>query len=201
MRLDINLASRPYEDAKEFWQRWGVGLVLTGIVTLFLVGFTVWKWHNAAKDRAAVGALEHNIAVLDGKLAKSEATLNRPENRTLREQSNYLNNLFQQKAFSWTLVFEDLERVMPPRLHVVSIRPEIDASNQLEIKLTVAGESHDRALDLVRKMEDSRHFQQTHILDERSGHASQNGGVDDVLFNISALYIPDSVIVRQGAAH
>lgn len=196
MRLDINLASHPYEDAKEFWQRWGAGLVVMGIVTLFLIGLSIWKWHKAANDRAEVGKLEHNIAVLDGKLARNEATLNRPENRTLREQSNYLNSLFQQKAFSWTQVFEDLERVMPPRLHVISIHPEIDNSNQLEIKLTVAGDSRDRAIDLVRKMEDSKHFQQTHIADETSG---QNGG-DNVRFNIVALYISDAAFVRQGAA-
>jgi type IV pilus assembly protein PilN len=123
--------------------------------------------------------------------------LNRPENRTLREQSNYLNNLFQQKAFSWTMVFEDLERVMPPHLHVVSIHPEMDASNQLEIKMTVAGDSHDRALDLVRKMEDSKHFQQTHILDE-TGRTGQNAG-NEVIFNISAFYTADAAFIRQGA--
>ncbi len=198
MRLDINLATHPYEDAKEFWQRWGIGLVLMGIVTLALVGFTLWKWHKAANDRAAVSSLEHNIAVLDGKLAHSEATLNRPENRTLREQSNYLNNLFQQKAFSWTMVFEDLERVMPPHLHVVSIHPEMDASNQLQIKLSVAGDSNDRALDLVRKMEESRHFQQVHILDQ-TGASGPNAG-NDVQFNISALYILDPNFAKQGVA-
>jgi len=198
MRLDINLASHPYEDAKEFWQRWGIGLAVMGVVTFFLLGLTLWKWHKAANDRTEVSRLEHNIAALDGKLARNEATLNRPENRTLREQSNYLNNLFQQKAFSWTMVFEDLERVMPPRLHVVSIHPEMDASNQLEIKLTVAGDSRDRALDLVRKMEDSKHFQQTHIAEESFGRSGQQNG-DDVQFNIVALYTADTAFVRQGA--
>ena len=28
MRLDINLATRPYEDAREFWVRWGLGVGL-----------------------------------------------------------------------------------------------------------------------------------------------------------------------------
>src|SRR5882724_781954 len=152
MRLDINLASHPYEDANEFWRQWGVGLVLAGIVTRALLGFTILKWHKAANDRAKIKSLQHDIASLDARLDHSQAVLNRSENRTLREQSNYLNSLFQQKAFSWTKVFEDLERVMPPRLHVVSIKPEMNTENQLEIKLTVAGESRDRALDLVRKM-------------------------------------------------
>jgi type IV pilus assembly protein PilN len=199
MRLDINLASRPYEDAQEFWRRWGMGLGVMGLVTVLILGFAVWKWHKAAKDRNQLSSLEQNIATLDAKLAHSEEVLNRPENRTLREQSNYLNNLFQQKAFSWTKVFEDLERVMPPRLHVVSIRPETNSNNQLEIKLTVAGESRDRALDLVRKMEDSQHFHQTHILGESGGSATQNAD-DAVKFDITTLYHDDRTnFTRPGA--
>ena len=46
--------------------------------------------------------------------------------------SQFLNDLFLRKAFSWTRVFEDLERVMPPRLHVVSIHPATNTDNQLE---------------------------------------------------------------------
>jgi type IV pilus assembly protein PilN len=198
MRLDINLASRPYEDAKEFWQRWGMGLVAMGLITAALFGFTLWKWNKAASDRAKISSLQYQIAELDGKIAHSQLVLDRAENRTLREQSNYLNNLFQQKAFSWTKVFEELERVMPPRLHVVSIRPDISLDNQLEVKLTVAGDSRDRVIDLVRKMEDSKHFQHTHIFQETSGHFSQ-GTPDEVQFEISALYISDAAFVRQGS--
>jgi len=198
MRLDINLASRPYEDAKEFWRRWGMGLAIAGVITVGVLGFTLWKWHKAAKDRHELSSLERNIATLDATLAHSEEVLNRPANRTLREQSNYVNSLFQQKAFSWTRVFEDLERVMPPRLHVVSIRPQTNTDNQLELKLTVAGESRDRALDLVRKMEDSQHFHQTHISQESSGRASQSLG-DAVQFEISTLYHSDNAgFIRPG---
>ena len=100
--------------------------------------------------------------------AKAEAILNLPDNRGTRDRAQFLNDLFQRKAFSWTKVFEDLERVMPPRLHVVSIQPEKAADNQLQIKLVVAGESRDRALELVRKMESSQHFQQTQIEQESS---------------------------------
>ena len=199
MRLDINLASRPYEDAQEFWRRWGMGLGITGIITVLILGFALWKWHKAAKDRTELSSLKQSISALDAKLEHSEQVLDRPENRTLRERSNYLNNLFQQKAFSWTKVFEDLERVMPPRLHVVSIKPETNSDKQLEIKLTVAGESRDRALDLVRKMEDSQHFHQTHILGE-SGSAGSQSPDDAVKFDITTLYNDESAtFVRPGA--
>jgi len=197
MRLDINLASHPYEDAKEFWRQWGMGLALMGVVTAGLLGFTLWKWHRAANDRAKVNALEQQIAALDAKLTRSQEVLNRQENRTLRERSTYLNNLFHEKAFSWTMVFEDLELIMPPHLHVVAIKPEMNPDSHLAIKLTVVGESHDRATELVRKMENSQHFQQTHIASEATTTNTQGGG-NEVKFEISALYVSDAIAAGKG---
>ena len=102
-----------------------------------------------------------------------------------------MNDAFQRKAFSWTGVFEDLEQVMPPRLHVVSIQPETADDNQLQLKLKVAGESRDRAEQLVKKMEGSRRFHETHIVSEETQQAS-NGSMDNVIFDITANYVPGS---------
>ena len=53
----------------------------------------------------------------------------------------------------------------------------------------VAGESRDRALELVRKMESSQRFQQTQIQQESSQGGQTRG--DNVQFDITAVYIPD----------
>ena len=106
----------------------------------------------------------------------------------MRDRSQFLNDLIERKAFSWTQVFEDLERVMPARIHVVSIRPEVDEDNQLEIKLQVAGESRDRVNELVRKMEESPRFKQPQIKSETQQSGQAAG--DNVEFAISALYVP-----------
>jgi Tfp pilus assembly protein PilN len=137
-----------------------------------------------------IGKGEQQIAALDKQKADAEAILSRPENRSTRDRSQFLNELFLRKAFCWTKVFEDMERVMPPRLHVVSIQPEMTPDNQLALKLVVAGESRDRALDLVRRMEESQRFQKTHIESEAT-QAGQGPG-DNVRFNIDALYVPDA---------
>jgi len=125
----------------------------------------------------------------DQEKAKAEAILNLPENRSTRDRSQFLNDLFRRKAFSWTRVFEDLERVMPARLHLVSIQPATSTDNQLEFKLVVAGESRERALELVRKMESSQRFQQTQI-EQESSQAGQVKG-DNVQFDLNAVYIPE----------
>jgi hypothetical protein len=84
-------------------------------------------------------------------------------------------------------VFSDLERIMPPRLHVVSIRPELTPDNQLALRMVVAGESRERALELVRHMEQSPRFRQPQIVAEAREEQPQDPG-DRVQFDISTLY-------------
>jgi len=190
MRLDINLASQPYEDARQFWIRWGSGVVLVAILTLALLTETVVGWVYAHKDQQTINNYKVLIAQRDRERSNAEAVLNKPENRTTRDRSRFLNELIERKAFSWTQVFQDLEKIMPARLHVVSIRPELDEQNQLQIKLAVAGESRDRALELVKHMEESPRFRQPRITAENQQTERGIAG-DNVEFNISAQYVPE----------
>jgi len=188
MRISINLASQPYQDARRFWLRWGGALAALGIFTLVLVYWAAAGLFVAAKDRSLIRQREEQIAQREAQKQRAQATLNLPQNRNTRDRLQFLNDLFQRKSFCWTRVFEDLERVMPAQLHVVSIQPAMSSGNQLEIKLMVAGESRERALELVRKMESSQRFRQTEI-EQESVQTGQNAG-DNVQFTISAIYVP-----------
>jgi type IV pilus assembly protein PilN len=187
MRLDINLATHAYEDARQFWIRWGTGVAVLGIVTVALLTMTILGWYNARLDRQKLNDLRAQIAERDRERADAEALLNRPENRAMRDKSQYLNELIARKAFSWTQAIEGLEKVMPPRVHLVSIQPQLNEDNQLAIKMLVAGDSTERAIELVRRMEESKHFRDTHIESQ-----SQTGqpGPDSVQTQIGALYVP-----------
>jgi type IV pilus assembly protein PilN len=199
MRVDINLASQPYEDARQFWLRWGGALVALGILTLSLLMMTVNGWIGARKDRQLIQRYEAQSAERDKEKADAQALLNLPQNSSTRDRSQFLNDLFQRKSFSWTKAFENLEQVMPPRLHVVSIHPELAPDNELEIKLIVAGDSREHALDLVSKMEASQHFHETYIEEENSSEGNGTAG-DTVQFHITALYVPDVGTSTPGGA-
>src|SRR6267143_3340469 len=190
MRLDINLATHRYEDAQQFWIRWGTGLGLLVIGTIALLILTISGWNNARQDRTKIAELQSKIAERDRERADAEALLNRPENRSMRDKSQYLNELIARKAFSWTKAFEDLERVMPPRIHLVSIRPELNDDNQLAIKMLVAGDSSDRAIERARRMEGSQHFRDTRIESQTTNPQGQGQGGDVVQTTINALYVP-----------
>jgi type IV pilus assembly protein PilN len=192
MRLDINLASQAYEDAQQFWMRWGTAVGALALLTLVLLTLDVTGWVNARRDRAAIAEKEAMIADRDRLRTEAERTLNLPQNRATRDESQFLNELIERKAFSWTRVLENLEKVMPPRVHLESISPQLDEDNQLGLKMTVAGESRDPALELARRMEESHRFSQTQVTNVRFAQSTTG---DNATVEIVAIYIPEPVII------
>ncbi len=187
MRLDINLATQPYEDARKFWGRWGVGVGLLGLLTLALLVFALQGWIEAGRDRQDIARLEQQIAERDTERSQAQAHLDLAANRSTRDQSQFLNGLIQRKSFSWTRVFEDMEQVMPTNLHVVSLRPELNEQNQMQLEMRVAGNSRNAAVELVHRMEGSKHFQGAQLVSETlSGDKTAN-----TVATVIAIYIPD----------
>ena len=194
MRLDINLATQPYEDGRRFWMRWGPVLGGAGLITLGLAITAISSWAAARKDQVQISNFQDQIAKCEQERAKAQEVLDRPQNRSTRDQSQFINGLIRRKAFSWTQVFSDLERMMPPELHVTSIHPELSKDNQLQIKLSVAGKSRERALQLVHHMEQSRRFLQPRVEEE---NATRDQGGDVFHFEIASIYIPEVDLTSQ----
>ena len=189
MRLDINLASQPYQDARAFYMRWVTALALVFLVAAALVGFAVYEWRGTRENASRLAQVRKQIENLETERQENEAILNRPENRGTRDRSQFVNGLIVRKSFSWTQVFSDLERIMPARVHVLSITPELKPDRQIAIKMQVAGDSGEKAIELATKMERSRRFRETQVTGYRANPQATGG--DKVLVDISALYVPD----------
>lgn len=196
MRIDINLASQPYEDARQFWLRWGTALVAVSILTLVLLAITITSWFAARHDHQTIASYRAEIAQRDQTRRQAEEYLNRPENRSTRDQSQFINELIERKSLSWTHVLEDLEQVMPSRVHVVSIQPKLEEDNQLTLKMLVGGDSREKAIELAQRMEESKHFSQTYIEMEHS--ATETTG-DRVQFDINGIYVPETEVASISA--
>jgi hypothetical protein len=189
MRLDINLASQPYEDARAFYLRWGAALVLVVLVSLALLGLAIHEWLGTRENTSKISEVRQQITKVESERRENEAILNRAENRTTRDRSQFINGLIARKSFSWTQVFSDLEKIMPARVHVLSITPELKEDRQIALKMRVAGDSGENTIELVRKMEQSRKFRETQVVGYTAGQ--QAGSSDKVQVDISAVYLPE----------
>jgi type IV pilus assembly protein PilN len=196
MRLDINLASQPYEDARQFWTVWGTAVGVVGLLTLVLLVLDVTGWVRASSDRHQIARQEVLIAEREQIRANAQTFLNQPQNRSTRDKAQFLNQLIERKAFSWTRVLENLEKVMPPRVHLVAISPQLDEDNQLVLKMIVGGDSRDRQIELVRRMEESRRFAQTYVAREQPVQ-TQIGDTEQA--EIWAIYIPETLAEERAA--
>src|SRR5438270_13652791 len=123
MRLNINLASQKYEDARRFYLRWGLALILALLITGDL-GYLAWKNHaNTVKDRQHIDTLHRHTEEVEKKQRQNEEVRNRPENRDALEQSDFWNNIIDHRHFSWTQLFSDLENIMPGRAYMIPVLP------------------------------------------------------------------------------
>ena len=89
-----------------------------------LLGYIVYQRVHSRTILRQLAEVQRQIDGLDREEAQARAILNKPANREVADQSDFLNELFARKALSWTRIFTEMERIVPPELHVVSMKPE-----------------------------------------------------------------------------
>ena len=197
MRIEINLASQPYQDERQFYTIWGGALAFMVLLTILLLTFAGLRMRDTRQGWRLVDQQRARIKQLQQDESTAIEILNRPENSGTRARSEFLNKAILRKSFSWTAVFADLEKLMPARAHIVSITPLVDADNRLTVKMDVDGETREAAVDLVRSLEKSKHFRFPRLYMETNDQdRSSNRGIRA---QIEAQYIPATESQTQPA--
>jgi type IV pilus assembly protein PilN len=158
MRIPINLASQPFRRDRPLV----VGAVVTGVA---LVGLLALLISLAAMDRAelrdsraAIARLQSQLRTLSAEQAKLDAALRRPENAEVLESSVFLNTLLYRKGISWTRIFADLEKTLPHNVRIISVRPSVNAQNQVALDMVVGSEAPEPVIGLLKTLQDSPLF-------------------------------------------
>jgi len=171
MRVTLNLATRPFTDLGPAIKRLRVGMaVLAALCLLFVLGLHLFD-SQAAEARAREHSLDGDIARVQTERQQAMAFMQRPDNAQLLTQAEFLNERFDDKAFSWTLAMEAMETVLPAGVQVTSIEPQRSKDGHITVELRVLG-PHDRSVDLVRNLEHSRRFLEPRIESESAENST-----------------------------
>lgn len=182
MRISINLASHPFVDIEpriKLLRTVFGSLSLTAVVLGLCMIFIHQK---AEKARVQDRLIDSQIARINQERQGYQVIMHKPENTQLMDQVGDLNQILDEKTFSWTLAMEDLETVLPSGVQVTTLEPTRDKNGDTTLHLRVIG-PRDRTLDLVRNLEKSRHFLIPRIVGE---NFENNGGPVDKLEPVSA---------------
>ena len=193
MRININLASQPYEVAREYKRRMTLLIAALAVAAVALLGYIFYQRAHSRGINRQLADVHGQIDSLNREESQARAILNKPANRGIADQSEFLNDLFARKSMSWTHIFTVMEKIMPAGIHVVSMKPEFSKTNDLVLHVIVATDSRDRAVELVRNMEKSSHFRQPQVVAETvvTG-TSEQGQAGNIQFDIAAVYLPSA---------
>jgi type IV pilus assembly protein PilN len=185
MRISINLATRPFADVGPMIKRLRIAMGVLAVVGIGL-GFGLHALHNKAEEaRAKEHSLDNSIARINGERQGYENMMRQPDNAAVLTESQNLNHLFDEKAFSWTLAMEDLETVLPGGVQVTTLEPIRDEkTGQITLRLRVVG-PRDKAVALVQNLEHSHHFVTPRIVGE-SAETNGSGAPGAALEPVSA---------------
>jgi len=173
MRITLNLATRPFSDLAPAMKRLRLGMGALILVCMGL-GLGLHTLHTKAEQaRKREHSLDGQIGRITGERQSFLALMRRPDNALLLRQVDALNQLFDEKAFSWTLAMQNLETVLPGGVQVTTLEPVRAKDGHITLHLRVAG-PRDLGVDLVRNLEHSKRFLEPRIVGENS-EATGNG--------------------------
>jgi type IV pilus assembly protein PilN len=205
MRITLNLASRPFIELRPLYRRLRIWMLILVLLAMPMYWLLRGAQTRAAAATAQARTLSDNVQRLRNQQQSYEALMRLPENAAVLTQSEFLNQLFRSKAFSWTAVMTDLETVLPGGVQVLSIEPTVAATGDITIRMRVSG-GRERAVDLVRNLEHSRHFADPRLAAEALATTAGTGTVQlanaptDVNFDVLAVYRPLSPSSETSAA-
>lgn len=183
MKITLNLATRPYTDIGPALKRLRIAIAVLAVMAIGL-GLGLRAVHQKADEaRATEQRVQSKIDAINREREGYQEMMRQPANARLLKEVGMLNQLFDQKTFSWTLAMEDLENVVPGGVQVATLEPTSDEkTGRTTVKLRVVG-PRDRADDLVQNLEHSKHFLLPGIVGESS---EATGGQADRLEPVSA---------------
>ncbi|HLJ47900.1 MAG TPA: hypothetical protein VKU01_17915 [Bryobacteraceae bacterium] len=159
VKIPINLATEPFRRDRPLIVG-AVALSLLLLAGLGLQGFYIWSEHGEAFGiRVLRDRLERQVAVLDREQGQLTAKLTEPANAAVIDRSLFLNKLIQHKAISWTKLFSDLEKVMPPEVRLITVRlPQVDSQNRVWLDMVVAAKDPGPVLEFMKRLEGAAQF-------------------------------------------
>ena len=175
MKISLNLASRPFTDLTDVYKRMrtAMGILALVAVALGVLLHFVLQHDRRAFERAHLidGALSTMAAERQG----YETMMLQPANAKVLDQTDALNVLFDEKAFSWTLVMKDLETVLPDPVQVTEIEPVRMKDGQVILHVRVVGPRPEN-IRLVENMERSNRFLRPRIVGESPDSGNGTAG-------------------------
>jgi hypothetical protein len=184
MIIRNNLASAPVKNYSLYF----LGCVVLSIAALL---FTIINTKSMMSWQSESGRLQTNISEQQKKRTgfQNEASQLRAKITQIKTpqfvtETQFMSDAIKRRTFSWTMLFDEFERIFPDNVKMVSVFPQI-RDEKININMEVAGKALNDIVNLFTELQSSPAFRDVTLRGERQDS-------DGVLHaNISLTYLPE----------
>lgn len=175
--LKTNLATRPFQDDRALR---GVGL----LVAVVLLVFTAWNTVSVVRlalTQSRLGAhataTEREADRLRADAARVRTRIDPKEVASVAGSAREANALIDQRTFSWTGLFAELEQTLPADVRIRAVQPRID-KGEFRVVISAVARRVEDLETFIENLERTGAFTGVSPLEETSG---DEGTIDAVI--------------------
>ena len=187
MKVRLNLATKALETHRRFLAGAGLTAAFAGIVFLGL-GWHVYSARKVDEERRArAESNRREMSHLEAQRSELDAYFHQKDIATLHDRAAFINTILDARSFNWTLMFMDLERILPGGVRVISIEPK-QVGGHVEVKLIVGAINDEAELKFEHAIEESNEFTEVQIQNITSPSMVGNSSGDQNVIQLTTVY-------------
>jgi Tfp pilus assembly protein PilN len=158
MRVSLNLATHPFGRNRVFYAAsLAAGLLLAATAVILVAAF-VQSYRQSPELTRRQDQYRQQLAALAQRQSQLESVLRQPANSAVLERSLFFNDLLFRKGISWTRTFGDLEHLLPPRVRLIAVRPQITPEHGVSLDMQIGAETREAFIEFLKSLEGSELF-------------------------------------------
>jgi hypothetical protein len=184
MYVRLNLATKPLISHRRFLAG-SAALGVLGLVLLIGLGWRFYILRQAEQDfRARSSKIRQEMASVSQQRELLEKYFEQQQAAGFQERAKFVVGVLEARSINWTQMFMDLEKTLPPGVHVLHIDPKFD-KGIVSVHFIVGAMNQEAKLKMLKAFEDSPSFARVELISERV--ATQAGG-DPLTIEFEAVY-------------
>ena len=157
--LRTNLATRPFYNERAAHAAIGLAALIVLAITALNVVQVVRLSKHSTELSSQIDAERAEVDRLTAEATRIRGTVNKDELALIVGAAQEANALIDQRTFSWTAFFNQIEATLPPDVMLTSVRPSIK-NGQTHVDMGVLGRRAEDIDQFMDKLEGTGAFEE-----------------------------------------
>ncbi|MCL4811010.1 MAG: hypothetical protein KJ061_00930 [Vicinamibacteraceae bacterium] len=155
--LGTNLSTRPFYNERAVGAVLGLLAVVVALATVYNVVTGVQLLRRTSQLGAEAAQADRERAAASQRAARARAALARQDVEGVMKAARQVSALVDLRTFSWTELFNDLERTLPADVMLVAVQPRSERG-RMTVSLQVVGRSVESLDAFMQRLEATGRF-------------------------------------------